>query len=42
MNQNFNSEAMNADYDSKLQDEVTRLKRMVANLTYENNRYHLA
>ena len=42
MNQNFKSEAMNADYDSKLQDEVTRLKRMVAELVYSNNRYHIA
>ena len=28
--------------DSLLQSEVDRLKRMVADLTYENNRYHLA
>ena len=42
MNQNFKSVAMNAGYDSKLQDEVTRLKRMVAELVYSNNRYHIA
>ena len=28
--------------DSMLQNEVDRLKRMVADLVYENNRYHLA
>ena len=42
MNQNLKSEAMKADYDSKLQDEVTRLQRMVAELVYSNNRYHIA